>query len=101
MFRGRRMAALDIYFAGSVAGQGMAGFGATLSFPRVRVRVPLPSDLPTFVIVHLPTVYPGIEPKRRSVQRFPRLETTLSYSPEKSCPVLPLREPRCEDVQAT
>ena len=52
MFRGRRMAAWDIYFAGSVAGQGMAGFGATLSFPRVPAKVPSPSDLPTFVIVH-------------------------------------------------
>src|SRR6516162_7773884 len=27
-------------------------FGATLSFPRVPAKVPSPSDLPTFVIVH-------------------------------------------------
>jgi len=30
----------------------MAAFGATLPFPRVPAKVPSPSDLPTFVIVH-------------------------------------------------
>jgi hypothetical protein len=30
-----------------------SAFGATLTFPRAPAKVPLPSDLPTFVIVHL------------------------------------------------
>jgi hypothetical protein len=30
----------------------MTVIGATLSFPRVPTKVPSPSDLPTFVIVH-------------------------------------------------
>src|SRR5215831_4056790 len=41
---------------GSTPARRVTAVGSTLSLPRVTAKVPSPSDLPTFVIAHLPTV---------------------------------------------
>ena len=71
----------------------MAENGATLTFPRVRAKVPSPSDLPTFVIVHLPTVDPGIEPKKEVFSDFRDLRRLCHIHHKKSCPFSPFTDP--------
>ena len=44
-----------------------ADYGATSSLPRVPAKVPLPSDLPTFLIVHCKTGFVEVTASTRSV----------------------------------
>ena len=48
-------------------GRGRSGIGATSSLPRVPAKVPLPSDLPTFLIVHCKTGFVEVTASTRSV----------------------------------
>jgi hypothetical protein len=48
----RLMADIKVDPGPAAGDKPMIAFGATLSLPRVPAKVPSPSDLPTFVIVH-------------------------------------------------
>ena len=53
------------------------------------MKVPLASDLPTFVIVHLPTVYPGIKPKKEAFSDFRDLRRLCHIHHKSPAPFSP------------
>jgi hypothetical protein len=58
---------LRVELDSSIMPRRTAEIGATSSLPRVPAKVPLPSDLPTFVIVHCKTGFVEVTASTRSV----------------------------------